>query len=323
MIFDCFMFFNELDLLEIRLNILDKIVDKFVLVEQTKTQKGDKKPLYYGENKERFKKFNDKIIHVVVDEYPNTELSQWTLENWQRNNISKGLKNCKDSDIIMISDLDEIPNPKILKEESKKLKYGTITALDMMMFMFYLNNLSYKYFWTHGTKILFYKDYKNILDKVNFSKTYGIDNKLEKKTTASKIRMYYGKKQRHIQNAGWHFTYIGGVDKVVNKLKSICEGNNATKEEANKLINSKTFGPEYPLAPVKIDSSFPEYIVSNQEKYKDYILKNPQKIIKDFPMTRIPVNKFLKLFIHTLCAFIPFKKYRKEFRRKYTQDKVV
>ncbi|MGN1154117.1 MAG: hypothetical protein ACI4S3_08815 [Candidatus Gastranaerophilaceae bacterium] len=96
MIYDCFTFFNELDLLEIRLNILNDVVDKFVLVEATKTFTGQDKPLYYNDNKEKFSAFNAKIIHVVVDDYPSIGLeTAWGYENWQRNCISRGLNNAK------------------------------------------------------------------------------------------------------------------------------------------------------------------------------------------------------------------------------------
>ena len=88
MIYDCFTFFNEFDLLEIRLNELDSVVDKFVLVEATKTFSGKDKPLYFNENKNKFNKFLNKIIHVIVDEYPNLN-GDWVIENHQRNEISK------------------------------------------------------------------------------------------------------------------------------------------------------------------------------------------------------------------------------------------
>lgn len=115
MLYDCFTFFNELDLLEIRLNILNDSVDKFVIVEATRTQNNKEKCLYFEENKARFAKFEDKIIHVVVKEFPQ-KLEQWTIENYQRNEIMRGLVNCKDDDVIIISDLDEIPNPKYIKK---------------------------------------------------------------------------------------------------------------------------------------------------------------------------------------------------------------
>ena len=104
MIYDCFSFFNELDLLEIRLNTLDSVVDKFVIVESTLTHTGNPKPLYYAENKKRFEKFKDKIIHIIVDEFPsfpdatNREMA-WIRENCQRNAILRGIpKTAKDND---------------------------------------------------------------------------------------------------------------------------------------------------------------------------------------------------------------------------------
>lgn len=115
MVYDCFTFFNELDILEIRLNTLKNIADKFVLVEATRTHQGKEKPLYYADNKERYKEFEDKIIHIVIDQYPPHEgKSAWTLERYQRDMISKGWKDCKEDDIILVSDVDEIPNPETI-----------------------------------------------------------------------------------------------------------------------------------------------------------------------------------------------------------------
>ena len=88
MIIDCFPFFNELDILDIRLNVLNDCVDKFVLVEASKTQSLLDKPFYFEENKERFKPFLDKIVHVKVDEHPN--VGGGAMENFQRNRISLG-----------------------------------------------------------------------------------------------------------------------------------------------------------------------------------------------------------------------------------------
>ena len=91
MIFDCFTFNDELELLEIRLNVLKDVVDRFVLVEATKTFTNKSKPLIYEENKDRFKEFADKIIHIVVDDFPDDD-NPWARENWQRNKIMEGLK---------------------------------------------------------------------------------------------------------------------------------------------------------------------------------------------------------------------------------------
>ena len=126
MIYDCFTFFNELDLLEIRLNILNEVVDKFVLVEATRTHRGNPKPLYFKENKKRFAPFLDKIIHIVVDSYEPVEkyiaskdsdpkLHSWAYENFQRHAIIHGLDDLKDEDSLIISDLDEIPTAEAVR----------------------------------------------------------------------------------------------------------------------------------------------------------------------------------------------------------------
>ena len=81
MIYDCFTFFNELDLLEIRLKILNDYVDKFVLVEAAKTHSGLPKPLYFNENKQRFLPYQDKIVHISLDNMPESQNS-WVLEKF-------------------------------------------------------------------------------------------------------------------------------------------------------------------------------------------------------------------------------------------------
>jgi hypothetical protein len=122
-VYDCFSFFNELDVLEIRLNELDKYVDYFVLVEMTVTHKGDPKPLYFEQNKKRFDKFLHKIIHIVVADYPQVN-DPWIREHYQRNCIERGLNNCNNNDIIIISDVDEIPRgTKISEFKEHKIQH--------------------------------------------------------------------------------------------------------------------------------------------------------------------------------------------------------
>lgn len=111
MIYDCFTFFNELELLEVRLHELSGVVDKFVLVEATQTFTGRPKPLYYAENRERFSRFHEQIIHVIVDDSPKSD-NPWTIEHFQRNCIARGLTQCRPDDWIMVSDADEIPGRK-------------------------------------------------------------------------------------------------------------------------------------------------------------------------------------------------------------------
>ncbi|MBO6273217.1 hypothetical protein J6O48_10635 [bacterium] len=271
MIYDCFTFYNELELLELRLNTLDKYVDYFVLSEATKTQNNDDKILYYEENKKLFEKFNHKIIHIVVDKFPD-KLEQWTIENIQRNSIINGLKSCNDDDIIMISDLDEIPRPEFIKKYYNKNK---ITALDSDYFNFYMNMYLKDYPWTHGTKVLSYKNLKSILDDEIID--YAIDNNVNEGTTLTKVRLYYGPKQEHISHAGWHFSYIGDMKRKLIKFHSQCEGGKHINEEFIKnLIDSRKFH-DHELVPVKLDSFFPKYLVRNKRKYAQFILSGKYK----------------------------------------------
>ena len=112
-IWDAFQLFNELDMLEVRLNELNATVHKFVLVEASRTHSNKPKPLHFGENKQRFAAFLHKIVHVVVDDLPNNT-DAWVLENFQRNAILRGLAGAKPSELVVIADVDEIPVPYVL-----------------------------------------------------------------------------------------------------------------------------------------------------------------------------------------------------------------
>ena len=123
-IYDCFVFFNELKLLEFRLSMYYDYVDYFVLCECSKTQRGEDKPYYFEENKILFEKYADKIIHVKADNPPLFKGSDdWSIEFYQRNQISQGLKNATDEDLIIISDLDEFYSLELLAaiKQNKKM----------------------------------------------------------------------------------------------------------------------------------------------------------------------------------------------------------
>ena len=135
-IIDCFGFYNEFDLLKYRINLLKDVVDYVVIVESTHTFVGNEKVLYFDEFKKEFPSYNTtRIIHIIVDDFPHKapdiELSpdynsqQWINERFQRNCISRGLDQISDlenEDIIIVTDLDEIPDPRTLQ----KIKGGEI-----------------------------------------------------------------------------------------------------------------------------------------------------------------------------------------------------
>lgn len=173
-IIDAFIFYNELDLLYYRLSVLYAHVDKFVLVEATLTFAGNPKPLYYSENKDRFSQFADKIIHVVVDDLkPNAvyipgngyDDDVWENEFYQRNCIDRGIKqlDLMDEDLIMISDLDEIPNMNSVYEFIRATLDTTKIAISLEQDMYYYNLTTKQQCKWHLAKIVSYKFYlKNI-----------------------------------------------------------------------------------------------------------------------------------------------------------------
>jgi len=254
MLYDCFIFFNELELLEIRLNELDSIVDKFVLVEATKTHTDKPKELIFEQNKEKFSKFLDKIIHIVVDDFPKgTPLD---LEIYQRNAIQRGLINAKPEDIILVSDVDEIPRPEVVLQVKDM---SGIKTLEQNFYYYYLNVLN-KSPWLHGTKVLFYKDF----------------------TTAQEIRM-----SSHIpliKNGGWHFSYFGGMEQIKLKIQSFHhqEFNKSKYTDLKKIEkrmrnNKDVFERKgYKNKTVPIDDTYPKYIINHLDKFKHFI--KPQKI---------------------------------------------
>ncbi len=221
MVYDCFIFFNELDLLEIRFNELNGVVDKFVLVEADRTFQNLPKPFIFDENKQRFSKFLDKIIHVKLTKYPFffpiiNPFSPWKLEFYQRDSVIKGLVNCKPDDIILISDVDEIPNPTVLQSMIDG-GIDKIYGLKMDMFMYFLDN---KLIFDGGSNMTKAESTQGI-----WHSTAVLPYRLLKKRP-HRIRKIIMRTRRRgevyeiIPNAGWHFTYVGGVKKIIQKLEA-------------------------------------------------------------------------------------------------------
>lgn len=276
MIYDCFIFFNELDLLEIRLNVLNDVVDRFVLVEATKAHSGKDKPLHFNENKERFKAFQHKIIHIIVDEYP-PFVTAWTFENHQRNNILQGLKEARPEDVIMISDLDEIPDPRVVQPQAQNLK--VIKLLVQKMHYYYLNYLNFSApDWGLGTKMLPYRFFLESDKQLKFSYTDYLLPEVNQGVTPTKIR--FVENVKIIQNAGWHFSYLGGVDAIVEKISRVCHleftlDKYKDRKRLMQLIESgkDLYGRGDRFFGIEIDDSYPQYIKNNQEKYQHLVFK--------------------------------------------------
>ena len=159
-IFDCFQYFNEDHIADLRFNILDEHVDFFVIVESTINHQGKGKKLHFDSNK--YRKFKNKIIYIVVDDTPKDFIKphvggESLVEQHQRNSILKGLNKCHDNDLVILSDVDEIPNLKKLNTFDKN-KYAVFSQ---RMFMYKLNLLNTGENNWHGSKICLKKNMKS------------------------------------------------------------------------------------------------------------------------------------------------------------------
>jgi len=263
-VIDAIIFNNELDLLEIRLNILDKYVDKFVIVEANETFTGLPKPLYFQENKERYKKWEHKIVHHVIDnddleimdfarKSPNTGNGEhwWLREFYQKESMIKAL-NFNDEDIVFISDLDEIWNPKMKLDWTKDVTYRP----KQTAYHYFLNNRSDQEIggWT-GTRVA----------KLKTIKKFGPNHFRTERENPSIL----------VENGGWHFSYMGGADEIKNKIKAF--GHQEYRTEAifnsiqQNIDNNKDFlNRGFNLW--KDESQLPDYLINNKEKWIKHFL---------------------------------------------------
>ena len=293
-IFDCFMYFDEEIVLDVRLNTLDQFVDYFVIVESKFTHKGDKRDLKF--NPDKFEKFKDKIIYLVYNHQPSeiekinnedspdeiARKSLWNAiyrENGQRNYIEKGLKEANENDIILISDVDEIPNLKNIefKNISKK-----IILFKQNMFYYKFNLHLPNLIWT-GTKGCRKKDLIN---------PQWLRNIKDRKYSFFRLDTFFSKNKyrsvRRIIDGGWHFTNIKNAEAIEHKLKSYLHHgefdlNPLSITQINEIIKKKyaiydlsvdktksKIGSRNKLKKFELDR-LPKYIQENKNNFKEWI----------------------------------------------------
>ena len=293
-IFDCFMYFDEDVVLDVRLNFLDKFVDKFVIIESEYNHKGERRdPLF---DIKKFKKFKDKITYILINDIPlgiekiNTEdnkkevyrksiFNAWKRENLQRNQIQKGLTEANEEDWIIISDLDEIPN--LAEIDLKDIKDNLIFFKQNMMY--YKFNLKLENYTWVGSKMCKMKNLKS---------PQWIRDIKDKKYGWWRVDTYFSKRKYQniffVENGGWHFSYLKDPKNIEKKLKSYLHHidydlNPVGEKGIEKMINDKRtiynlradqkenkFDGANKLIKININS-LPSYILENKDKLKDWI----------------------------------------------------
>ena len=276
-VIDCFTYFDEDLILDLRFNILNDYVDYFVIVEATKDHQNNDKPLKFDINK--FSKFKKKIIYLIqeninYDEYEDTNRAideNHFRDQSQRNYIMNGLKKFNDDDCIMISDCDEIPRPElILKNFNLKTK----------VFIFMQNMYYYKFNIFVGDK---WQGTRMCAKKFLLSPNY-----LREIKSKNKLFYNFRKNIKVITNGGWHFSYLKKPEKIISKLESFMHKEFNLNEIKNLdhinycIENGLDIFDKYrlpghkqkPFEKKKIDNSYPDYILKNQNKFNSWIANN-------------------------------------------------
>lgn len=296
-IYDGFLFYNELDLLEIRLNTLNDVVDYFILVESSVTHSGKSKPFIFEENKERFIKFLPKIIHVKVvdtpDDFlnipnitPNSFDNKCVYDIWQhiiktktfdritqphfgrdfyqKECIKRGMDFAQDEDILIFSDLDEIPHPEIITRLDEFYKKNELYTFNQTMYCYYFNILRK----SHINNAPYNKEITHIWKGSRMGSWKNIKN-----NSLNEIR---AQDNNDIMDGGWHFSYMGGLERVKQKIEasSAIEWNNDdvinNLEKNLKEEKDAIFRGDY-LIKVNIDETYPQYFLNNLNKFKHLI----------------------------------------------------
>ena len=261
-ILDCVTYFDEELILELRLNILYEHVDKFIITEGKYDHRGNKRELNFDIS--RYDKFRDKIIYLPVENFPNLN-DPWQMLEHQRNYSLNEIKKYDDNDYVIISDIDEIPNPeKIIDFTNRKLNLG---VFEQLFFYYKLNLLNTSQSEWYGSKICKKKNLKS----PNWLREY-------------KIKQYpwwrfdRPKNLKIIKDGGWHFSFLYDVDGIIKKISSFQHIEFDKDEYKNKETIIKkikegkdVFNRNFLFKKIKIDEKFPKFIIENKEIYKNWI----------------------------------------------------
>lgn len=270
-LFDCFIFNGELDLLEIRLNILYEYVDKFVILEGEETFTGLKKPLYLDENQSRFDKFSDKITYLVAPT-PSSIPCPWSRESFHRNCLIEGVLKAHEDDFIILSDVDEIPNPSCFYFYLTRINEPF--TLQLADHCFYLNCLFVQEPEMLGSVICRKSMITKLFEKWDKS-YYGFSGVGFQQLRNNR------KNFLQIPNAGWHYQNIMSDDDICKKLESFshieCNFNEIKTLKniqrcRNELIPINPSGKQSRISKIEINSqNTHSYIIKNLNKYQNYI----------------------------------------------------
>ena len=255
-VWDCFTFFNELDVLEWRLHELEDVVDWFVLVEATRSFHGDLKPLYYQLNAARYSRWADRIRHVVVEDMPSQPTDDphrmYEVEGIQRDAMVRGMPDLRVKDVVLVSDLDEIPRADLVAKYSPRVS-GSGTGLTFRQRLFYYAlDVEFPHDPWRGTRIL---------DALQFYRLGGMQARIAGYRDVPEP-LYHG----------WHFSFFGGEEVMVEKVRNWSHASAFIPEPLDPVgymrdarRDARDWDParRAQLRRVQVDDTFPRWVVEN------------------------------------------------------------
>lgn len=298
-----------------RLNILDKYVDKFIIEESTMTFSGEEKELCFEKNKELFKKFLPKIEYIVVDDTPKVAKTH-DRDYYQKNHLVDGLKKvgATEDDVIIFGDLDEIPNPTVLEKIVKEFDKTKVYHLAQRNFYAFLNMEE-----KSGKLLSITGEFPGIAQEdkkwLGTKITSMLNIPKEGIVRLRDLVRPEDPRSVRISDGGWHFGYMGGhnakspVDRIGTKVRAAAHqeynDREILAETMDRLVlGQDIFGRDARFERVEVDDSFPEYLREHISEYDFLVMPRITFISKAYHKFDITVGRFCRKAYHKLLRTI-------------------
>lgn len=300
MVYDLFPFFNELDILRLHLEVMDPYVDRFVIEEAKYTFSGQPKELCFETYKDMFSPWLHKIEYIVVDELGD-DLKTHERDYFQKNHLALGLTDAKDDDVIIFGDVDEIPNPDVIKEIVENFNPDKVYHLRQRMFYVYLNMEEIS-----GKLLSITGDFPDV-DRKMWLGTKVLSKRNIPEDGIIRIREFSvdNPKSVRIDNGGWHFGYMGSLHetnvanrigvKVVAAAHQEYNTEDILKEAKDRLIlGQDMFGRDAKFQRVDIDDSYPEWLRNNINEYDHLVMPKVSDFHKKLIGIKLKIFRFFR-----------------------------
>ena len=305
MVYDLIPFFNEIDILKLRLGILDPYVDKFIIEESTTTFSGEPKELCFERNKDLFREYLDKIIYIVVDEDKDFKVTH-ERDYFQKNHLIQGLDQVgvTSEDVIIFGDADEIPNPAVLKDIVDNFDNTKVYHLAQRNFYVYMNNEE-----KSGTLMSITGEFPDIPQadrKWLGTKITSINNiPREGIVRLRDLVSVCDKRSVRVANGGWHFGYMGGngekdpTKRIGVKVKAAAHqeynDREVLKETMDHLIlGHDIFGRNAHFERCEIDNSYPQYLREHLAEYSHLVMPKVTALSRCYHYVDITAGRFCR-----------------------------